>query len=203
MSRIYYSVDIETDGLAPGINSMISLGVAAIDMVTGEIVGTFKRNLYPVEYLEQDPDTMRWWRTQPEAYKRSTENCTVPRLAMVELMTFVESFGQQQPVAAAWKPGFDLAFLRYYEIKYLGKMIFGRAGSGLDIKTVAALALGQAFNDTHLDKVPDWLKIPNSTVHTHDALEDAVEQAHILYNALNNPASNLVQKSRYEYFPPL
>lgn len=193
MSRIYYSVDIETNGLAPGINSMLSLGVAAINMDTGGIVGKFKRNLYPVEYLEEDPDTMEWWKGFPEAYKLATISKVMPRLAMAELMIFVDSFGQERPVAAAWKPGFDLAFLRYYEIRYLGKMLFGRAGSGLDIKTVAALALGQRFDDTQIGTVPAWMKFPSEGNHTHDALDDAIEQAHVLYNALNHPNSKLVQ----------
>lgn len=145
---------------------------------------------------------MNWWKGFPEAYKKATEESILPRMAMLGLMVFVDSFGQERPVAAAWKPGFDLAFLRYYEIKYLGKMIFGRAGSGLDIKTVAALALGQRFEDTQIGTVPAWMKSSEEN-HSHDALADAVEQAHVLYNALNNPRSMLVQPSHYDYYPPL
>lgn len=195
MSRIIFSVDIETDGLAPGINSMISLGVAAMDMETGKISGRFKRNLEPVPDLKQDPDTMTWWKGFPEAYKKATENSLWPLVAMTDLESFVDSFGQDKPVAAAWKPGFDLAFLRYYEIKYLSKMIFGRVGSGLDIKTVAALALGQLFSDTQIGTVPGWMKGPSTGEHTHDALEDAIEQAYVLYNALNHTNSQLVGKN--------
>lgn len=190
MSRIYFSVDIETDGLAPGINSMISLGAAAISMDTGEIFGGFKRNLKPVEGLMQDPDTMEWWKGEPEAYVRATDGAMHPEQAMYHFASWVNDFKQEHPVAAAWKPGFDLAFLRYYEIKYLGKMLFGRAGSGLDIKTVAALALGQSFSETQIGTVPDWMK-GSEDKHNHDALDDAVEQAHVLYNALNHPYSKL------------
>lgn len=192
MSRIYFSVDIETNGLAPGINSMISLGVAAIDMDTGEIHGGFKRNLRPEPLLYVDEDTMKWWSGFPEAYKRATELAMLPMQALLDLRNWISAFKQERPVAAAWKPGFDLAFLRYYEIKYLSGMIFGCAGSGLDIKTVAALALGQRFEDTQIGTVPDWMKGPSAGEHTHDALQDAIEQAHVLYNALHHPMSKLV-----------
>lgn len=184
MSRIYFSVDIETNGLAPGIHSMISIGVAAIDMETGDIVGTFKRNLQPIPELQICPDTMEWWKGFPDAYQRATENSEMPLVAVHDLYSWVKGFGIEHPVAAAWKPMFDLGFLRYYEVRYLGGIIFGRSGSGLDIKTVAALALEQSYGETQVAKVPKWMKEPYSSAHTHDSLQDAIEQAHILYNAL-------------------
>lgn len=190
MSRIYFSVDIETNGLAPGIHSMLSIGVAAIDMDSGKIVGTFKRNLKPIPELLICPDTMEWWKKFPEAYKRATENAMHPQQAMLHLASWVKGFGIKYPVAAAWKPMFDLGFLRYYEVRYTGEIIFGRSGSGLDIKTVAALASGKSYSETQIAEIPNWMKSSNDK-HSHDALEDAIEQAHALFNALHNHYSNL------------
>jgi hypothetical protein len=75
-----------------------------------------------------------------------------------------------------------LAFLRYYLFRFQGGDIFGRAGSGLDIKTLTAIALGQKFSETQIATVPEELK-QTKAEHSHDALEDAIEQAHVMYNA--------------------
>jgi hypothetical protein len=37
--KVYFSVDIETDGVVAGRNNMLSLGCAAIDMDSGNVVG--------------------------------------------------------------------------------------------------------------------------------------------------------------------
>lgn len=180
--NIYFSVDIETDGLAAGINSLISLGVAAIDVDSGLIMGTFKRNLRPAYGMQVCQDTMNWWKGFPEAYKRATESAWHPSAAIEEFVGWVNAFGIEKPVSAAWKPGFDLAFLRYYLHRFGPGDIFGRSGSGLDIKTLTAVALNQTFSETQIATVPTWMKGPITT-HSHDALEDAIEQAHVMYNA--------------------
>jgi DNA polymerase III alpha subunit (gram-positive type) len=183
---IYFSIDIETNGLAAGINSMISLGAAAINIESGEIVEKFKMNLLPLPDLKEDASTMEFWKQHPEAYRRATQDAVEADLVIWAFVGWVqrvcEHYNVQRPVAAAWKPGFDLAFLRYYLFRFHGSDIFGRAGSGLDIKTLTAIALNQPFSETQIAAVPAELK--GTTVeHSHDALEDAIEQAHVLFNA--------------------
>jgi DNA polymerase III alpha subunit (gram-positive type) len=191
MARIYYSVDIETNGLAAGLHSMISLGVAAIDMETGEITSTFKRNLEVLPDLAVCPLTMEWWKGFPEAYQRARENASFPYKVMYELEGWVlATKSEDHPVVAAWKPSFDIGFLQYYLHRFLGRSIFGRAGSGLDIKTLAAIALNQKFSETKINKTVERL-YPNMPPHSHDALEDAVEQAHVMYKAVKILGVNL------------
>lgn len=181
---IYFSIDIETNGLAAGINSMISLGAAAIEMETGELVKFLKVNIPPLPDLQVDAGTMEWWKKFPEAYRRASTWTMPPGEAMGELQNWVENFGIEHPVAAAWKPGFDLAFLRYYLFRFRGGDLFGRSGSGLDIKTLTAIALNQSFSETQIATVPSHMKGPQFLgEHTHDALEDAIEQAYVMYNA--------------------
>lgn len=181
---IYFSIDIETNGLCPGINSMISLGAAAFDIETGEIADARKWNILPLPDLEVDADTMMFWDRFPEAYLRATVNAEHASHVMFAFREWVQHMSNNDPtpVAAAWKPGFDLAFLRYYEFRFLGKAIFGRGGSGLDIKTATAIALNQPFRETQIGTVPSWMKNGQEN-HTHDAMEDAIEQAHVLYHA--------------------
>ena len=66
MQEIYVSTDIEADGPIPGPNSMLSFGSAAF-LADGTMIGTFSRNLETLEGAVADPDTAKWWLTQPEA----------------------------------------------------------------------------------------------------------------------------------------
>lgn len=181
--NIIFSIDIETNGIVAGINSMISLGAAAMDMDAGQVLASFKVNLQCIPELQVDEDTMRWWKTFPEAYRASTINAVEPALAMERFERWVVGFGIDKPTCAAWKPAFDIGFLRYYAMRYLRHDIFGRSGSGLDIKTVTAIALNWKFSETQISKVPDNLRVGYSGPHTHDAQEDAIEQGFILCNA--------------------
>jgi hypothetical protein len=65
---------------------------------------------------------------------------------------------------------------------------YGRSGFGLDQKTVAAIALKQAYRDTKVGALPDALRLDEKSnviaKHNHDALEDAVEQAYIFWNSV-------------------
>lgn len=186
---IYFSIDIETMGLCAGLHSMISLGAAAIDVDTGEIKGTYKANLTELSDAVEDNSqpigglcVRDFWAKFPEAYKRATENARAPEVVVPEFVAWVRSFGIQDPVSAFWKPGFDGAFIRYYLFRFVGGDIFGRGGSGLDIKTLAAIAALQTFSNTTISKLaPEWKN--GFTNHTHDALDDAIEQAFVLYNA--------------------
>lgn len=186
MRRFYFSIDIETNGLAAGINSMISLGAAVINMENGEFVATYKWNLKPLPDLQVDASTMEWWAKHPEAYLRATEDAMDAEVAIAQFDKWVRYICEigdiGLPVCAAWKPAFDVGFLRYYLFRFIGKDIFGRAGSGLDIKTLTAIALGQPFGETQIGTVPEYLK-GSKAEHNHDALDDAIEQATVMYNA--------------------
>jgi hypothetical protein len=193
--KVYFSVDIETDGVCAGRNNMLSLGAAAIDMDTGTIVDRFKMNLSTVPGLNQDADTMRWWKLYPDAYRRARENAQLPSTVMKDFVTWVNSKASKDSIIFAWKPVMDLAFLRYYIHAFhpygedlIINSIFGRQGFGLDQKTVAALALRQPYRSSKMDNLPNSLRLDEHgdiiANHSHDALEDAVEQAYILYNCL-------------------
>ena len=66
MNEIYVSTDVETDGPIPGVNSMLSFGSAAY-LADKTLVSTFTANLETLPGAEADPQTMEWWRSQPEA----------------------------------------------------------------------------------------------------------------------------------------
>ena len=195
MPKIYISVDIETDGVVAGRNNMLSLGAVAIDMNNGEIVSTFKVNLQLVPDLIVDENTMNWWKQFPEMYKAARKNAEPPAQAMQKFVDWVLGNATEDSIIFAWKPSFDCAFIKYYIDRFhpLGKELihgafFGRYRFGLDQKTVAAIALKQPYRKTKLDSLPNSLRLDeNGEVmlqHSHDAMEDAYEQALILYNSV-------------------
>jgi DNA polymerase III alpha subunit (gram-positive type) len=195
MSKIYFSVDIETDGVVAGRNNMLSLGAAALDMHTGKIVATFKQNLQMVNDLEPDADTMQWWKNYPEAFDKAREYANSPEHVMWEFVQWVQLWQQNDSIIFAWKPVMDLAFVRYYIHRFHPngeklciKSIFARQGFGLDQKTVAAIALHQSYRKTKMDSLPQSLRLDEEGKvmmnHSHDALEDAIEQAHIFWNSV-------------------
>lgn len=199
--KTFFSVDIETDGVVAGRNNMLSLGCAAIDMETGKIVGKFKRNIETVSDLHPDLDTMQWWKQFPEAYKKARENAISPKAAIKVFAEFVEHFAGPDSVMFAWNPVMDLAFVRYYLHRFHPDGVrlvlegFGKRGFGLDQKTAAAIALGQTYKATKMGNLPRSLRIDETGEllenHSHDALEDATEQAYIFYNTVQRLGGEL------------
>lgn len=202
MSKIYFSVDIETDGVVAGRNNMLSLGAAAIDMETGHIPATFKENLELVHDLVPDENTMLWWKKFPEAYVAARVGALSPKEVMKRFVDWVRFMETKDSLIFAWKPVMDLAFVRYYLHRFHPEgrqlfidSLFGRSGFGLDQKTVAALALDRAYCKTKISDLPNSLRLDERgkiiASHDHDAMHDAKEQAYILFNSLERMGKHL------------
>lgn len=87
--------------------------------------------------------------------------------------------GGARPVLIAYPVAFDWAFLYWYFIKFTGTSPFGFS-SCLDIRTLyQARALG-TFDASSKDSMPAWL-LP-AAEHTHNAADDALEQAELFSN---------------------
>jgi hypothetical protein len=183
LPELYVSLDIEADGPCPGLYSMLSFGMAAFT-IHKELVGTFSRNLQPLEEARVDDRTMTWWHT-PEnlaAYERTRENPVEPRVAMTECSAWLEEmrrFGR--PVICGAPSGFDFTFIYYYFQRELGGSPVGFAS--LDLRSYAAAVLKRQYRQVGKNSYPpDW--IDDGLPHTHVALDDAIEQGCILINML-------------------
>lgn len=106
MKEIYVSTDIESDGPIPGPNSMLSLASVAFDS-DGREVGLITLNLETLPGAQGDPDTMKWWGTQPEAWAACRKNLVDPEKAMKAYVLWVKAL-QGHPVFVAYPAGFDL-----------------------------------------------------------------------------------------------
>lgn len=192
MSEVFISVDVETDGPIPGQNSMLSIGAAAF-LADRRMLGTFSMNLQTLVGATPDPDTEKWWKTQPEAWKACREDVEAPFHVMTQFSYWVQSMASEAqamiahakgeatavtPVFVGYPAGFDFLFVYWYLIKFTGKSPF--SFSALDIKTYAMAVLGcdyRAVNKRTLARFAEpGLK------HTHVAVDDAIEQGFLYLN---------------------
>lgn len=176
--EIYLSTDVEADGPIPGENSMLSFASAAFT-ADGKMHGTFSANLMTLPGAVGDPDTMAWWKRQPEAWEACRENTMLPKTAMHAYSSWVGAL-PGNPVFVAYPAGFDFMFVYWYLMKFVGKSPF--SFSAVDMKTIAWTLLGGNYRDATKRNMPKAWFGPSR--HTHVALDDAIEQGELFCNML-------------------
>lgn len=174
--EIYVSVDIETDGPIPGSNSMLSVGAAACTLECG-VFDTFAINLLTLPDASPDEKTQReFWDKHPLAYAETREKMFAPHHAMELFEQWLKEL-LGKPVMVAYPAGFDFRFIYWYFIIFLGVCPFGF--QCIDMKTYAMAKLKIPFKKTVKAHMPEvWFDFPGNR-HTHIAVDDAIEQAHL------------------------
>lgn len=186
MTDIYVSIDIETTGPAPGLYSMISLGVAAFTR-DGEERGIWSRNLAELNAIEAEraapasrhPDTMAFWAEHPEAWARATADPQRPGEAMASFVAWVEDLSGK-PIAAAWPAAFDFAFVNWYCHRFTGGNPLGFAC--LDIRSLAqGLTYSRGYHDLREGQIKAMREeVDREGLTEHVAVDDAIEQGRLL-----------------------
>ena len=176
--EIYVSTDVETDGPIPGPHSMLSFGSAAY-RADKTIVSTFAANLELLEGATGHPQTMEFWRSQPEAWAACRVDLLSPETAMPGYVDWVKGL-PGKPVFVAYPAGFDFLFMYWYMIRFAGESPFSH--SALDMKTFAMVLLGKPYREATKKKMPRrWF---DPLPHNHVALDDAIEQGALFCNML-------------------
>ena len=171
MKTTYISIDIETTGNIPGINTMLSMGAAAFTLEEG-MISTFERNFEALPGAIDDPDTMAFWAEWPEAYAITRENVVNPEIAMKDFVEWLK--GLENPVFVFYPTKFDGLFLYYFLYRF-GGLKFINSPDTIDIKTYALNLLGET-STTRAGK-RDWPKRwKTKKRHKHVAISDAIEQ---------------------------
>ena len=184
---ILISIDVESDGPIPFDFSMLSFGSVAINGQTGEILDKFYANLFPLPDAKENRGTMKWWATQPEAWEACHVNQEDPKAAMERYIEWCANLKEKYYArlsTAGWPESFDFAFLHWYLIHFCGYDPTGF--SALDIRS-----LGMGVFNCHRKSVSkrrvkalcrkNGREVPK---HTHNALDDALEQAILLVGLL-------------------
>jgi hypothetical protein len=180
MNDVYFSADVEADGPIPGEYSMLSFGLA----VAGRYDGTSFEPCDPTEatfYRELRPITDK---VDPQALAVSGLDRdklagvgTEPSEAMSAAATWVSAqAADARPVLVAYPLGFDWMFMHWYFIRFHGRSPFGFS-SALDMKTIYQQKAGVTLDDAGLADLP--VELSPKQEHTHNALDDAIEQAEI------------------------
>jgi DNA polymerase III epsilon subunit-like protein len=166
---VFVSVDIEADGPIPGDYSMISFGAV--------VVGTPRQSFY----RELKPISEKF---VPEALavsgldrKRLAREGADPEKAMRDLTAWLSEVSpRRRPVFVGFNATFDWMFVAWYLVHFTGLNPFGI--SGLDIKAYYMGAFGKkSWGDTAKRNFD--ARFLGDEPHTHNALDDAREQAEI------------------------
>ncbi len=181
---VYFSADVETDGPIPGPYSMLSFGLAVAGTFDGKkfqradpTAHTFYRELAPISD-NWDQETLA-----VSGLDRShlVTHGSCPQAAMSAAASWVrDQAGGGKPVLVAHPVAFDWAFLYWYYSAFSQTGSPFGYSSCLDIKTAYAIKAGVPIARAGLSRIPPFLR--SGRMHTHRALDDAVEQADIFCN---------------------
>jgi DNA polymerase III epsilon subunit-like protein len=167
--EVYISVDVEAAGPVPSTYSMLSLGAA----VVGDPNATFYVELRPVN----DASVAGAMKVVGRALQDFARVGRDPKEAMAGFRDWLASVAEDaKPVFVGFNATFDWGFVNFYFHQYLGENPFGIGG--VDIKSYYMGLSGGTWEDTRSSRIAKEFR-DSAHHHTHNALDDAIEQAEI------------------------
>jgi DNA polymerase III alpha subunit (gram-positive type) len=182
-NQIYTIVDIELNGPTPGEHSILSIGAVASNME--EEVGSFYRKLQPLEDLTTDPETMDWWKTQPEAWQEVNTNAEPAAVVIDAFRKWVGSFSKS-PVFVASPLILDYPFIKWYLHRFGAEQLFEDfepVQRTLDLASFTAGKLNIPLAKARRMQLPPEIT-QGMPEHSHKAIDDARGYGVILRNVL-------------------
>jgi hypothetical protein len=181
---VYFSADVETDGPIPGPFSILSFALVYAGRFDGahftrpeDYEQSFYRELRPISE-EFDPEALR---VNGLDRKRLAREGTQPSVAMTEAAQWVQALaGSARPILVAYPLSFDWTWLYWYFVRFsaIGSP-FNHSGC-FDMKTAFAVKGRLPVAASGRNGLVAGLR--STRPHTHDALDDAIEQAEIFAN---------------------
>jgi hypothetical protein len=185
---IYFSTDVEADGPVPGPYSMISFGLC----VAGKFGASGFQSYKPFErtyYAELKPISDAFVPAALAVSGLDRDRLIIegqdPAQAMTTAAVWVKETAAElggQPVFAAYPLGFDWMWMYWYFVQYAeGGSPFGHSRA-IDIKSLYAARASVPIGWSTKRQIPRHLMSRRS--HTHNALDDAMEQAELFQNLM-------------------
>lgn len=186
---VYFSADAETDGPIPGPFSLLSFALVYAGRFDGERyerpepIGRsdqrFYRELKPISEAFE-PEALRVNRLDRNRLLREGAD---PEGAMTEAARWVRSVaGSGRPILVAYPLSFDWSWLYWYFIRFSKDgSPFNHSGC-FDIKTAYAVKAGTTIAESGRARIEPILRPERH--HTHNAVDDAIEQAEIFANLM-------------------
>lgn len=188
---MYLSIDVETTHDVPGVGSMLSLGVCAIQWSNRDskwgVVSEFYKKLIELPEGTWNPAVIDFWKTCPKALEEATTNSEDPAKVMLQFRAWCTELKwtwRRDLVPFANPAGYDYSFLRYYMVRFAGddEPLGHRCA---DMRSVVAEKLKIPFRQAGKGNYPrQWSR--DGFEHTHSAIEDAREQAFLWARMLDN-----------------
>ncbi|GAA4373512.1 hypothetical protein GCM10023088_28400 [Actinomadura verrucosospora] len=185
-SEVYISVDVEADGPIPGPYSMLSFGMSACGTFDGRAFKpadpaetTFYAELKPISdaYVSEALAVSGLDRDHLAIEGRDPGEAMNAATAWV---TAVASAADASPVFVAYPLGFDWMFLYWYWTRFTDAgSPFGHSRH-LDLKSMYAAKAGTPITRSTKRQMP--AELLSDRPHTHNALDDAIEQAELFHN---------------------
>jgi|SRR5579872_3205062 len=180
----YFSADVETDGPIPGPFSMLSFALVYAGSFNGvEFIRpprydlTFYRELKPISD-DFEPDALR---VNGLDRSRLCIEGTLPSIAMMDAGRWVASVaGSARPVLVAYPLSFDWTWLYWYFVRFSPEHSPFEYSRCFDVKTALAVKARIPISDARRSRLQPSLRATH--IHTHHALDDAIEQAEIFAN---------------------
>ncbi|TDE20831.1 exonuclease [Actinomadura sp. 6K520] len=181
--ELYVSADIEADGPIPGPYSMLSFGLAVCGTFDGTRFTapdpseeTFYAELKPVA-ADFDPQALEVSGLDRERLVREGRD---PAEAMRAAAAWVKTAADGAlPVLVAYPLAYDWMWLYWYWMRFTSRSPFGHSRH-LDMKTLYAAKAGAMVAQSTKRQMPAALL--SARPHTHNALDDAVEQGELFQN---------------------
>lgn len=177
---VYISADIEADGPIPGRYSMLAFGLAVAGSYDGATfaprdpaAGTFYRELKPIS---DEFDVAALEVSGLDRVLLGREGAD-PAAAMHGAAEWLRTqVAGARPVMVGYPVVFDWMFIHWYFMRFVGGSPFGFSGA-LDMKTMYQQKAHVTLDLAGRRDLPP--EIASSRPHTHNALDDAIEQAQI------------------------
>ena len=180
----YFSVDIETAGPIPSKYALLSIGACRVDDPSRSF------------YVELRPDASdiddHALEISGLSITQLTREGTPPDQAMLQFESWVQQTTDKDclPVFVAFNAPFDWMFINEYFHRYLGRNPFGH--TALDIKAFYMAQFKTTWRGTSMIEVRKALGLEGEL--SHNALQDAIDQALLFQQLLLRWDSNEMEK---------
>lgn len=192
-SDVYFSADVETDGPIPGPFSLLSFALVVagtfdgqrFERANGEEAQAFYRELMPISQ-EYEPEALM---VNGLDRQRLQLDGISPAHAMSEAANWVRLMAQGgRPVLVAYPLSFDWSWLYWYFVRFSDIGSPFSHSHCFDLKTAFAVKSHRRIGESSRAKLPFHLQ--SHWVHSHNALDDAREQAEIFANVFEWSGAN-------------
>lgn len=182
--EMYFSVDIEADGPVPGPYSMSSFGAVACAVRSGTWVSALNMsNPENQFYAELKPISENF---VPEAAavagfnrRELIQHGQKPETAMTAFDRWIkERAAGVRPVFVGWPLSYDWMWIYWYLMQYNESSPFGHS-SAIDMKTWYAARADAMLRTVGKREVKKRIGVTSGVPHTHNALDDAIEQGEV------------------------